>query len=998
MPIIVLLLTAWCVTAQSPVVYLNALRSDKIGVGDYDRLYRDHRGYFWSSAKNSLCLLEGKTFKKYVFAPKEESEYVNSDLHGMPNGDIWFTTAKGLYQYSYQTDSVYRVRNDQYILLQRKEASSALMFDVNTATVFQTDSMWRQARNLGKTTGQNFRLITNQNGALEWLFSWKMNTKQNQGLIIKRYYNQQTPTTSTLFDKKLGAFPLLNINDVFVEHEQKIWIAATEGLYVYNPSVAQAPVQYFPGLKDVKGIVKRKNGDYWMFTAAQGLLTFRDEPGSGCLAVRTNDYAGLTPSRMCRMYLDEYEVLWMAFSGEGIGYTALPNSRFLIIDTEKILETSGATITTVVEDAHRNVLIGTQSAGLLEWDRKTDNISTQDLPGFDKKGRIFHLFNDAQKNTWVVTRNRVFRRKSSEPLFKPITLTGESLKNINLKTYHLTEHHDGRLILSCDSVLVEMKPTGEANILVNSICQTGIVTNAFAHKTGGLFLNNDYNNVLFVPSDGTPCMSIDAPYAEAICSDSQADSLVWIGCSKGLLCFHVPSRQIIQPYTSLSGVLPPLYNITNLYSASDGRLWATTNQSLHVLDFQHGNTSSYSTNYGLIGDAFFKNTLFETTLNEIVVANSKVLYLLKPNQMSETQVPLPHIYLKNILIDYKPYGQPENLQLTQYLELSYGQAISFEFLGIDYLMSDSLALQCRMDGLDAENQWVDFNNGSVGFSRYAKLKGGDYVFRARVKGATDEHTIQLHIHPPWYETWLFYLISLAGMLAFIYGIIKYRERQIRKEAMLIQEKHTAELNALRAFINPHFLFNALNSINAFILTGRTDKANEYLGDFSRLMRLMLDHAQKSLVSLDEELNLIESYVFIEKRRFKYPFDYQVKIAEELDVNQVLIPSMILQPYVENAIWHGLQHLQQPGGHIMIAVRKQDDFIEILIEDNGVGRVKAAEIKNRQVGGRHKSQGLHLTRLRIEKTATDNTVNTIDLYDAAGNAAGTRVIIRLKEVE
>jgi LytS/YehU family sensor histidine kinase len=195
-------------------------------------------------------------------------------------------------------------------------------------------------------------------------------------------------------------------------------------------------------------------------------------------------------------------------------------------------------------------------------------------------------------------------------------------------------------------------------------------------------------------------------------------------------------------------------------------------------------------------------------------------------------------------------------------------------------------------------------------------------------------------------------------------------------------------------MNPHFIFNSLNSIQNFVLKNDVDSANYYLSNFSILMRKVLEYSQYNFITLAEELEMIQLYLKMEKMRFSRKFEVEIKVSTDIDQHMVRIPPMLLQPYLENAILHGLQLIKHKG-LLQVLVEDHEDFMSILIIDNGIGREKARSIRERTG---HKSKGLANIEKRIQlynKISEKHlAVNIIDLFDNNGEPAGTRVEIRV----
>ena len=248
------------------------------------------------------------------------------------------------------------------------------------------------------------------------------------------------------------------------------------------------------------------------------------------------------------------------------------------------------------------------------------------------------------------------------------------------------------------------------------------------------------------------------------------------------------------------------------------------------------------------------------------------------------------------------------------------------------------------------------------------------------------------------------LIAVILLAALVVLILRQRlknqkllaaKNQEIKEVNFKQQLGELEMKALRAQINPHFLFNCMNSINRMILNGETENASRYLTKFSKLVRLILENSEAPTVSLENELSMLESYIQLEALRFKGKINYQVVLDEAIEPESTYLPSMVLQPFVENAIWHGLMHKEtEDKGMITIAIREEGDRVLCTIEDNGVGREQARVLSEKSVL-KSKSLGMKITeeRLRLlSKKQLEKLINITDLKDSMNQALGTRVDI------
>jgi LytS/YehU family sensor histidine kinase/ligand-binding sensor domain-containing protein len=203
-----------------------------------------------------------------------------------------------------------------------------------------------------------------------------------------------------------------------------------------------------------------------------------------------------------------------------------------------------------------------------------------------------------------------------------------------------------------------------------------------------------------------------------------------------------------------------------------------------------------------------------------------------------------------------------------------------------------------------------------------------------------------------------------------------------------------ELAALRSQMNPHFIFNSLNSINSFIIENNTKLASEYLTKFSRLIRLILENSKNDLINLDKELETLRLYLLMESIRFKNKFTYQINIDDDVNLEQIKLPPTTLQPFVENAIWHGILHLDVEGNLLININYSAKNTLHIQIKDNGVGRSKSAILKSKT--NTNKSFGIAITTQRLLQLNAANKVEIIDVLDNENIASGTIVNIYIKD--
>src|SRR4029078_6793380 len=232
--------------------------------------------------------------------------------------------------------------------------------------------------------------------------------------------------------------------------------------------------------------------------------------------------------------------------------------------------------------------------------------------------------------------------------------------------------------------------------------------------------------------------------------------------------------------------------------------------------------------------------------------------------------------------------------------------------------------------------------GSNRTAQYSILSPGNYTFRLKVSNETgawnpSEAAFSFSIATPWWQTFLFRLVSVVAT-AVIIGLLFIRRIQvIRHEAEMKQKIAETEMMALRAQMNPHFIFNCINSIDALIQSNDKYQATVYLNKFAKLIRNILDSSKQNTIALNRDLETLQLYIDLEKFRTENRFNAKINVEKELLEDDYRVPPLIIQPYVENAILHGLRNLPDDRGMLKINVSKEENQLVYIIEDNGIGR-------------------------------------------------------------
>ena len=492
-----------------------------------------------------------------------------------------------------------------------------------------------------------------------------------------------------------------------------------------------------------------------------------------------------------------------------------------------------------------------------------------------------------------------------------------------------------------------------------------------------------------------------------IYEDSQ--NRIWAAGIEGLFYYDSNNDRFVRYTDPVES--NQLVDIKSIIEDNDGNLWLNTTNTIVKINQQRDVVSTFDSHFGM-RYAMPYGVSYKAQSGDLYFTAESGYYSFNPAVFNkETAAPI--ITISNFRISNKDVLSNKDGSLktsvvnTNLIKLAYDQNVfSFDFAAIDFVDPKANRHFYMLENYDKTWNTADFDRRAI----YFNVPPGNYKFRVKAVnayGKWSERTVEIEIVPAWWNRWWFRIAGLLVVIALIYLVMRWRlqekfrlqmERADRDKKLSELQHRTSqlEMHALRAQMNPHFLFNSLNSINRFIIQNNTDQASAYLTKFSRLMRLILQNSQNELVPLENELEALKLYLELEAVRFDHHFTYNIKIDDNVDVGALKVPPLIIQPYAENAIWHGLMHKEEKG-HLLIEILKEDDFLIFRIIDDGIGRQKAAELKSKSAST-HKSMGMKITADRIsnmkQKNPNQNYIHIKDLVFADGTAAGTSVEIKI----
>ncbi len=469
------------------------------------------------------------------------------------------------------------------------------------------------------------------------------------------------------------------------------------------------------------------------------------------------------------------------------------------------------------------------------------------------------------------------------------------------------------------------------------------------------------------------------------CLAISAKQKLWIGTrASGVWSYDLRTKKLINEFTSFNGLQNDEVNQLTLDSKE--RLWILNPSCIAIINTVSKKVQSLEKRNG-INDVFGINmtpdSIYFLQRNSYIIGDASkslpirkkaIPYVLQIRDMNG---------MSRFSIDKFKYNYDEN-------------NLVFEFGVQDFSNAENNLVSYRLLGLD--NKWINGNQKNEAL--YHNLPSGKYIFQVQVVEG-DESMITSYsfkiIRPFWRRWWFITLASLA--IAFsIWFFMRSRIRRIQSTEQMKAEFslqiNELESKALRAQMNPHFLFNSLNSIRLFILKDEVDNAADYIAKFSKLLRMILNYSRQDMITVYDEIQSLKLYLEFERLRFDQDFDFDLQIDGQ-EVLDCQIPPMIIQPFIENAIWHGLMPRTEAGGKIRVSFQKQLSGLYVMVQDNGIGREKAKE-NNRKRSLKEGSVGLQITKDRLRsltlRTKRQNEFEIEDLIDENGLSIGTLVTL------
>ena len=689
----------------------------------------------------------------------------------------------------------------------------------------------------------------------------------------------------------------------------------------------------------------------------------------------------------------------------------------------------------IIEDNEGNLWTASDN-GITFFSKEQNIVSYLKHSSVNTAKNFLSVYKDLKDRIWFGTDNGLLFYLDKQSKLHSIEITIEKLR-LTSEILSITDNPSGGIIIGGNFGILNISEKDIANKVVersfSPIHNRSLTTDNYQYYTSVIAKNAFYNgtdNVYVAGPDGYFSYSNNSPVStrtflqrgERVYSIiNTPEDIIYLGRKSGLYKVKNGIEELVLP-------IP----ISTLHHDSNGLWVGTEGSGIYLIRDErqiHFSETIEKTIKAIAPDE--KGNIWFITNNDIcqIITQEEDKYELK---FSKTANGLSVSLFNNLIInngivyfctnfgvqympviafDWKKRSQEfffTNLQingisvsLKDNYDLSYNEnCLEINYVSLEYNKPDEVIYEYKMEGLDT--LWRKSNNLKQDFWF---LQPGTYTFYLKAglnsQNISETKKITFYIATPlWKKTWFWGLIALSFVI--IVGYISYlRSKRIikeeRRKAQIEDQIADMRLQALQSQMNPHFIFNSLQAIQDYIFDRNEEQANKYLVKFSRLMRLILESSRKKFILLSEEIRLIELYVSLEQLRFSDQFSYEVSLGKNIEKETLLIPSMIIQPFIENAVNHGLFHKKDGKGLLSLSITKSDNYLIIIVTDNGVGLDAARAIKQKM---KHKeaSRALEIVRERtnLYNRTRDEDINfkIENRLDAQGKTIGTIVTLKL----
>jgi ligand-binding sensor domain-containing protein/anti-sigma regulatory factor (Ser/Thr protein kinase) len=958
-----LLIAANYIGATEPFIrkisYLEGLPTQTI----YD-LFHDSKGYIYLGTDKGLIRFNGTQFTRIAF--KENLSNAINNICEDANGRIWCKNF---------SNQVFYLENDTLKInktLQEKVKNEGNIkeFDIDNNTLYIACQYTVFKYDINKNEIKDIIRNANKSNDKEFI-DIKFNAKNNA------IYVSSLADIIEIKNNKVSTLQNANGQKNISIHENKIYVDYKfSNNKIYNLSDNKIiNTTLFTDEKIFINYLRSSGDDLWICS------------NNGLYRINTSlnkiDKVILPNRRISDVISDHENNIWISTLDEGIFF--IPNKDVTQLHPLNDFSNAKLSYTRIVEGPANTIFAGTNlgkiiqinnEGTLLNLYKSIYNSETEFLFFDSLEGKLYHTLG------YINIKNQKHEQaiqfgKSLYPDDKGnFIICNYSLAGIIPKNQNATINFSNKYAVASD------KYGGIYNYIVLEKVRSRVGYYSPKEKqyyigtTKGLkIIKPDYESEFIVLNDSIPIVAYDI---------KENDKGVWVASVQhGLLL--IKNNKIIKQYSKANGLSS---NNCRKFCYVKNQIWLITDEGIDVINPEKNEIKNISNALSIKG----------ININDILYLEDKIWLatsegILNFPENINLQFAKPIIYIK------KSFAKGNEIHPNSILNYSAND-IDIHFDVIHYKSQGNAIVQYRLLGYDSLWQTESVFKNSI---NYLSLAPGNYTLQ--IQALADDSLsgiseFSFTIKKPFWLSWWFISLAIFIGVYILYLVYQLAVKRTRKQELIKEKLALSQLTALRSQMNPHFLFNVLNAVQGLIYANKKNDATEYLGKFSDLMRKTLEHSDKQEISLTKELETLKIYIELEAARFDNDFNYQLNVSSDINTDEIKIPSMIIQPYVENAIKHGLMHKRGIKKlNISIQFTNSKNAIEVLIDDNGIGREASKEINMQRKKHQSFATAAIESRVKLLNKILEQPI-TIEIIDKKTNdniATGTyvKIIIPIK---
>lgn len=946
---------------------------------------QDKNGIIWIGSYNGLNRYDGNRIKSFYADDAGNSFGEISFLHATEKG-LWICTPSQVFYMQTTTESLRLIGNFINAAINNNQGIYNLI-DHKFVYQLPTDEELQQPNFTLKTSfrrsptkvGFN-RLVSDKAGQLWSYYENKIVLLNKKDLKIEKEFQVGNSI----------------IQNLFFDSHNRCWVATWgKGAYIFDPATGSS--KQFDIEQNQLVVLgfnswQQHNKNYIVLSSDNSLILVDEE------SLAYQKYSDNIRFRLNSTYTDKDNNLWLACE-DALKLVSNRQDLFTVIPiTTPAADKKASWVSGVysIKETKDNFWISKRYlTGIFQYDKnwqlknyfpylgeKNPNSILNSSEAFDFLEKDGKTFITTELGMYILDKN--FKKKLIIP--ERDSLQIPRLRNIDVvsdSTWWIRSYSNGIYIFNPESEKFVQHYEVLDNRQVQQPVHYLLITkkgDTFVTTYDGLYELNSNQKFSKIEIAGVP-----SSYMLGMAEDK--NGIIWITSSNGIFAFNPVSRKLYKSFKDYNemgfSLRITVDDYNNIWFNCQKGYWCWMQDKQQMLKF--GYEMGLPENRMEAGFTKGLDGLIYAGANDAVVK-------FDPAYIRDYSVVAP-AFITDVRTNQMRSTTREVNDSTQKLELSPGTYdLLINFSVTDYATPGNYELYYQLEPGNSHFSLAE--KGSVNFSGLGYGK-----YKVTVKGKNNltgsfskPYFLSLHILPHWYQTILFKVFLALAIIAFVLFLFKRRVMKIRREAQFKQKIAESEMSVLRSQMNPHFIFNSLNSIENFIFQNEKRNASDYLIKFSKLIRTILDINQLHLISYKKDMEALSWYIDLEQIRFPGKFNIKIETDPLIQNGNYYVPPMIIQPFIENAIVHGIAHSKGLGHQINIKVAVEGDYLTYFIEDDGIGMQKSAAI-NKFNKPRYKSVGLQITKERIRLHNQSNEENNIQFMER--QPTGTIVIVKIK---